>query len=121
MALVPTIARAVAAARQALRAGGLLATVSHVPAGTLNEYAEPTPGTPVSREAVVEDVHVAGRSPAGEDWVASSRVLLLEDVAVGLADRFVLPGSSVARRVLRVDRGVVPGSGAAFVVAVYVE
>lgn len=123
MALDALVTSAVETARTILSRGRLLATVSHVPyAGSTNDYAEPVPGTPVSREALVEDTHTILRGLNGEEHLASAQLTFLTDgVTVDPRDHFVLPGSSVPRRVLRVERGVLPGSGAPFCLTVFVE
>jgi len=117
VALVDAIRAGVTAAQSILANGGLLASVTHETPSAVNGYNEPTGYAQTTRVAIIDARPRVVRDGNGVEVVAAATILFFADVPVTYQDRFTASGVTFAR-VLRVDKGVTPDSGGAFVTEV---
>lgn len=117
MGLADALRAGVAAASSILSTGGLLASVTHASPTTVNPYNEPTGTSSTTREALVDRRARVVRDAQGVEVVAAATLTFFADIPVTYQDTFTVDGQTFAR-VLRVEKGVTPISGGAFVTEV---
>jgi hypothetical protein len=118
MALSDAVRAGVSVARRLLSSGQVLASVTHTTYATSNEYDEPGTPTATVREGLVDQTARVLRDAQGVEVVATASVLFFADLAVDYHDTFSVDGVTLGR-VVRVQKGVVPALGGAFVTEVF--
>lgn len=119
MALADIIRSNVALAKQVLDTGQLMVTVYQHPWESQNAYGEPSFSTRVARKAIVSPTEVQ----PDQKELARIKLTFLEYFDIDTRDFFEYPypntGEWVTTGIVRLHRGVLASSRAAFVTDVY--
>lgn len=89
---------------------GLQVDVTHTPAGTTDWRGAVTPGTPVTRTAIVEEFIRLYKMSDGTEVASRHKVTFLENVTMQMGDSLVLPGGMTGP-ILDIDGMLDPAGG----------